>query len=496
MNAVTLLQPLFPHIPIPQTELHAITQSAQSATASSVFVCIKGAKADGHTFAPQAYQNGCRFFIAEHALTLPSDATILQTDNSRAMLARLACAFYGHPSEQLRVIGITGTKGKTTTAQLLTQILNQNHIPCGYIGTNGIAYGHVRQTTINTTPDALTLQKTLADMCTAGMRAVCIEISSQALMQSRVDGIRFYAAIFTNLYHDHIGKTEHPTFEHYREAKHRLFTDFHIPHVVWNIDDGNTHRMRKGCTAAHEVTCSCRADMCADYTAQTIRPYRCQDRAGVSFSLCHRDQTLPCSLPLIGTYNVTNALLAAAVAMEGFRLSPQDVVAALENASVDGRSEWIALPHGGTVVIDYAHNGESLRQALTTLREYTAGRLLCLFGSVGERTEIRRAELGTVAAALADLCILTSDNPGNEPPEQILEDIAKAFQGTHTPYLKIIDRAEAIRTALRMMRPNDILLLAGKGHETYQLIGSEKRPFSERRIIESEIQSSASPLPI
>ncbi len=496
MNSVTLLQPFFPYVSIPQTEISAITQSAQTATEGSVFVCIKGTKVDGHDFAPQAYRNGCRMFVAEHALSLPSDATVLQTEHSRLLLARLACAFYDHPSKKMCVIGITGTKGKTTTAQLLTQILNQNHIPCGYIGTNGIAYAHIRQTTVNTTPDPLILQKAMADMYTAGMRAVCIEVSSQALMQNRVDGISFFAAVFTNLYRDHIGTTEHPSLTHYREAKHRLFTDFRIPNVVWNADDQNTKHMRKGCIAEQEIFCSCIPNPHADYTAQMIRPYRIENTAGVSFSLGCRGQTTPCSLPLIGTYNVTNALLACAVAIEGFSLSPHNVITALKTASVDGRSEWISLPHGGTVVIDYAHNGESLKQTLTTLREYTTGRLLCLFGSVGERTQLRRTELGQVAAAFADLCIITSDNPGNEPPEQILEDIAKAFPGTHTPYLKIVDRAEAIRTAIRMVRSDDILLLAGKGHETYQLIGSEKRPFSERQIVESEMYSSASPIPI
>ena len=486
MKATELLQDLFPNQLIPSIEIQSVTESSAVANPHAVFVCICGAKADGHAFADDAYRRGCRVFVAQKPLHLPADAVVLTCHNTREVLARLACRICGNPSRRMRLIGITGTKGKTTTAHLLTHLLNRVGIPCGYIGTNGIIYGNMHMPAQNTTPDAVTLQKTLCDMLSVGVHTAVIEVSSQALLQHRVDGTVFDTVLFTNLFPDHIGPNEHPSFENYKACKHLLFTDFQAKHVVYNADDAAVSDMLQGTCATHLVSCS--ACKTADYTASDITPFRNEKQLGVKFTLHSEKDSQSCILPLTGSMNAYNALLAVATAKEVFGVDLSSAVQALSDVTVSGRSELIALPNGACAVIDYAHNGESLAKLLTTLREYAPNRLIVLFGSIGERAQMRRVELGSVAASLSDLAILTSDNPANEPPEAIIADIAQAFALSKTPYLAIPDRAEAIRHAVRICRSGDILVLAGKGHENYQLIGNQKIPFSERAIIAETVR--------
>ena len=494
MKSYLLLGRLFPFDHIPDCEITTLTDHSERTNAESVFVCIRGQRFDGHTLAPRAYERGCRIFVAEEPLELPPDACVLLTNNSRKTLSELACTLWGDPSGKMHIIGITGTKGKTTTATMLAHILNSVGIPTGYIGTNGISYGSVEHTTANTTPDPLTLQQTLYDMHRSGIRAVVMEVSSQGLMQNRVAGVQFGTVLFTNLYLDHIGGAEHPTFEHYRATKHSLFTDFASPNAVWNIDDPATPLMRLGCTALRNLTIS-GEEKRADYLAQNTRPLRDESGLYSLFRLIAEDKEIECRLRLLGEHNVYNALLAVAVAHGVFQVPLPMTVAALEKLAIRGRAECIPLPNGALCVIDYAHNGESLRHLLTSLRVYQPSRLICLFGSVGERTQIRRRELGEVAAELADLSILTSDNPGTEDPMQIIDEIAAAFGDNRKAYIKIPDRSDAIRCAVSILQRNDILVLAGKGHEEYQLIGREKLPFSEREIIREVLNSDPILLP-
>ena len=481
MKSYLLLGKHFPFDRIPDLEITTLTDHSEKTSRESVFVCIRGQRFDGHTLAPRAYERGCRIFVAEEPLSLPEDACVLVTPNSRKTLSQLACTLWDNPSEKMHVIGITGTKGKTTTANMLAHILNSVGVPTGYIGTNGISYGATQLQTANTTPDPLTLQKTLADMHRCGIRAVVMEVSSQGLMQHRVAGIQFGTVLFTNLYLDHIGTSEHPSFEHYRATKHSLFTDFASPNAVWNIDDPATPMMRIGCTALRNLTISCAQN--ADYLAQNTRPLRDTKGLYSLFRLIAEDKEMECRLRLLGDHNVYNALLAVAVAHGVFQVPLALAVESLEKLSIRGRAECISLPNGAICVIDYAHNGESLRHLLTSLRVYNPSRLICLFGSVGERTQVRRRELGEVAGELADLSIITSDNPGTEEPMQIIDEIAAAFGDNRKAYIKIPDRSDAIRCAISMLTKDDILVLAGKGHEEYQLIGREKIPFSEREII-------------
>ena len=490
MKLSTLLQDQFSTVSAPDTDITLVTERAEKADASSIFVCICGANFDGHSLAPVAYANGCRVFVAQKELALPTDALVLVCDNTRAALAHLACAFYGDPSHEMRLIGITGTKGKTTTAQLLSHILNRNGIPCGYIGTNGISYADVTRPTRNTTPDAITLQQTLCEMHAAGVSTAVIEVSSQALMQRRADGIRFTGVLFTNLFPDHIGPNEHTDLADYTACKRRLFTDFDATHAIFNADDAITPAMARATTAERPILCSIK-DRDAAFFADHIELLGADEGLGVRFEVRKGNETHICVLPLIGSVNVSNALLALATANEVFGIDLFNAARTLSDATVAGRSELIPLANGACVVIDYAHNGASLRQLLTTLREYAPTRLITLFGSIGGRAQLRRRDLGVAAAELSDLAILTSDNPCYEDPDAIINEIATAFEGSPTPYVQITDRAQAIRYALGLLRTGDILVLAGKGHENYQLVGDEKRSFCERSIVMEELKREA-----
>ena len=484
MTAKQLFASIGCNAALPDREIGRITEAASLADPDSVFICIRGARADGHDFASVAYDRGCRLFVAEKTLELSEDADVVLVKSSRLALANLACAFYHHPSHRMRVIGITGTKGKTTTARLIAEILNASGLPCGYIGTNGVRYADVRLDTNNTTPDALTLQATLSDMLEHGVEAAVIEVSSQALMQYRADGTRFEGVVFTNLSPDHIGPREHRDFAHYRDSKRRLFAEFGATHAICNADDPATDWMLNGINFPYITRCTTDTAN-ADFAAKEIRLLSKKNFLGVSFFLIAQGNSpIFCELALTGAFNVSNALLAVATAARVFGISPEAATKALATARVEGRAELIALPRG-MAVIDYAHNGVSLEQLLHTLRQYSPKRLTVLFGSVGERSQMRRRELGEVAARLADHAILTSDNPAAEDPNAIIDEIAEAFVGGGATYEKIPDRRRAIEHAVSLLQDGEILVLAGKGHEEYQLIGTEKIPFSERKILEA-----------
>ena len=465
-------------------DIKRVTENSKKADVNSIFVCIRGANTDGHRYADSAYANGCRVFIGQADLALPADALYVRVEDPRRVLALLACRIADMPSQKLHVIGITGPKGKTTTAQLLAHILNQCGPPCAYIGTSGISYANVHIATKNTTPDAVTLQETLSEIRKAGIQTVVMEVSSQAMLQSRVDGIHFRTLIFTNLSPDHIGENEHPDFENYKACKHRLFTDFDSESVIFNADDPASCDMLRDCPAKIRISCS-ETDRRADFRIGAVTLLRDTHMWGVSCNVFAKNTSSSdkLELPLIGRFNAKNALLALATAHRVFGIQVSNACYALRTAAVEGRSELIPLPNGACAVIDYAHNRASMESLLRSLREYAPRRLIALFGSVGERSQMRRRELGEVAASLCDLCILTSDNPGTEPPEQIIHEIAEAFVSSPVPCLKIPDRAEAIRHAISVTQSGDILALAGKGHETYQLIGKEKLPFCEREIL-------------
>lgn len=463
-----------------EAEIDHITCNSREARHGSLFVCIKGFSTDGHLYAESAYKNGCRAFVAEHTIDgLPSDASVIRVADSRRALAVLSCALYGYPSEELTVIGITGTKGKTTTALMIKQLLDGVGIPTGYVGSNGISYGKYKFDTTNTTPESYKLQMSLRDMVDAGMKAVVIEVSSQALSMSRVLGVSFDIAIFTNLSSDHIGPGEHESFGDYMSAKKRLFDEYSPRLVIANADEPYTERMLADCRSA-KLYYSLKG--ASDFRAENISLYRDGGVLGTSFNCVTRQEHSRFVLGIPGEFNIYNALAAIAV---GKRLgaTSEEMARILARMKIDGRFETVDTDLGACFMIDYAHNGLSLTSALKALRCYSPTRLICLFGSVGERTQVRRIQLGRAAAENADLSIITADNPGHEDPQCIIDDIATQYS-SDTPYVSIPDRKEAIRYAVSIARDGDIILLAGKGHERYQKIGGCNEYFCEREIIE------------
>ncbi|MBQ8005082.1 MAG: UDP-N-acetylmuramoyl-L-alanyl-D-glutamate--2,6-diaminopimelate ligase [Clostridia bacterium] len=462
------------------SEISSLCCDSRKAMPGSVFVCISGAVADGHEYAASAYEHGCRVFVAERELSLPSDAIILIAENTRIALARMSQTFFGDPSKELKVIGITGTKGKTTTAHIIYHVLNTCGIKTGYIGTNGVLFDGNFYETVNTTPESYDLAQYMRKMLDAGVKYLVLEVSSQAIYLDRIYGMSFETAVFTNLSPDHIGGNEHPNFEHYRDCKARLFSDYSPKIAVYNEDDEASSYMMKDCSAP-KFSYSLKGS--GHFNASAVSYYREGGRLGVKFEikagseLCEK-----ADLPLPGEFNVSNALAATAVCLYA-GVSLKNIASALGSVSLKGRFEVVdALPYA-TFIIDYAHNGVSLRSVLGVLREYEPTRLICVFGSVGGRTKLRRRELGKAASELCDFCIITSDNPDNEPPEQIIDEIASHFAEDGCPYVKIPSRREAVLYAVRNARKGDIVLFAGKGHEDYQLICGKREYFCEKETI-------------
>lgn len=467
-----------PHIGGNDIEIDKIEYNSLKASAGDLFVCLPGALRDGHDFAPRAYENGTRAFLVERKLPLPDDCVQIITPDTRAALAVIAADFYGRPADKLHIIGITGTKGKTTSALLVAAILNAAGKNCAYIGSNGVIINGRHTETVNTTPESLQLHHYFAMMVAEGVEYAVLEVSSQALMHNRVDGIPFEVTAFTNFSPDHIGTGEHADLDEYRDAKKRLFDRFTPGCVVYNADDEVSSYMISG----HKGdTLSFALEGAADMVASSPEMYRSKTSLGISFDCTHDGRTIPVRLMSPGAFSVYNGLCAMGICLS-FGVSLDFSASVLSRTPVQGRFEIVEGVPGVTFVIDYSHNGISLTKALQTLREYEPQRLICVFGSVGGRTQCRRQELGEAASQLADYSIITSDNPDFEDPDSVISDIASFMNGAE--YECITDRRDAIIKAVSMAREGDIILFAGKGHETYQLVCGKKLPFSEREIIE------------
>lgn len=462
-------------------EISALCCDSRKAHHSSMFVCISGALQDGHEYAVSAYQRMCRVFVAEHALeSLPDDAVTIITPDTRVALARLSDEFFDHPSKKLKIIGVTGTKGKTTTSLLIYNLLNANGIKTGYIGSNGVSFDDYHFNTVNTTPESYDLHYYMHRMLDIGITTLVMEVSSQALKYNRVHGIDFDITVFTNLYPDHIGKFEHPDFNDYKNCKRSLFTDYNTSFIVYNADDPASKEMIEGVDCEKVGIGINSAE--ADFKASKIAFFRSPGNIGVSFEGSIDGKKYPVSLSFPGEFSVYNAMTAIAISRK-MGIQIDNLIKTMQKVRIKGRFETIELPNGATAVIDYAHNGVSLKAALFALRVYNPNKLVCLFGSIGGRTKMRRAELGIVASRDADFCIITSDNPDNEPPSTIIGEIASYFTAGSCPYIAIPDRKKAIHYALDNSSQGDIILLAGKGHETYQLINGVREYFSEAEII-------------
>ncbi len=461
--------------------IEKLEYSSKKASFGTLFFCLRGARVDGHDFAAQAYDLGCRHFVVEKMLNLPSDAVQVKVSAAREALAYMSAEFYGRPADRLTLIGITGTKGKTTTAIMIKDILCANGIRCGYIGSNGVVIGDEHYATANTTPESRELHYYFSVMEKNGITHAVMEVSSQALNNYRTAGLKFDTVIYTNLSSDHIGPGEHTSFDDYRDAKRKLFTDYSANNIIYNADDRNHAYMLSGVNARF-ISYAIERD--ADFKGFKVRPYRDTTSLGIDFELNCGGSVSTVRLRSPGEFSAYNGLAAIAAA-KACGISIEKASAALSSISVHGRFEIVDSLPDITFIIDYAHNGFSLTNSLSVLRKYDPKRLICVFGSVGGRTYGRRQELAEAAAEYADYSIITSDNPDFESPEAIIDDILQYFDRDKL-YTAIADREEAIRFGVRIASPGDIVLFAGKGHETYQLIRGEKVPFSERAIIIDE----------
>jgi len=464
---------------ISNCEITDIVYDSRKALPGTVFFCLVGAVSDGHNYADAAYRCGARVFCVERELSLPEDAVQIMVADTREALALSSAALFGYPARSLMIIGVTGTKGKTTTASLIHDILNAGGINTACIGTTGIVICGERTPTKNTTPESYELHKAFRKMADKGVSCVVMEVSSQAMYMRRVAGIRFHIGVFTNLSPDHIGGVEHPTFEHYMQCKAALFRQ--CRYGILNSDDNHYCDMIRGATSIN-LTYGIDANTPHDVDGMNIRISKHGNILGTRFTVHSFIGDMDCELRMPGEFNVYNALAAISVAQR--MQMPADIIKdALAKAYVRGRFEIVEALSNAVTIIDYAHNAVSMKAALETIREYEPTRLVVLFGSVGGRTELRRAELGEIASSLADFCIITSDNPDREDPEAIIADIEAAVVKNACQYISFVDRRDAVRYAIDNARDGDCILFAGKGHEDYQIINGEYVHYDEREEI-------------
>ena len=458
-------------------EISKVVYDSRKLCEGCVFVCIKGANFDGHSAALEASKKGAAAVIAEQDVETEGDTVVIRVDNTRYAMAYIAANSVGNPSRKLKTIGITGTKGKTTTTYLIRSILENAGYKVGLIGTIEVIIGDKHIPALNTTPESYVLQDYLKQMVDEGCDAVVMEVSSQGLMLHRTAAIDFDLGIFTNIEPDHIGPNEHTSFEHYLECKSMLFKQCKVG--ILNGDDKHVRYILKGHTCKVEKYGLNEGN---DLVAEDIEFIKGKGYLGVSF----RTEGLikiNAQADLPGIFSVYNSLCAIAVCRH-FNIDEEDIKKALKGAKVKGRIEMIKVSDEFTLMIDYAHNAMALESLLTTLKAYDPGRLVCVFGCGGNRSKLRRYEMGEVSGKLADLTVITSDNPRFEEPLDIIKDIETGIGKTSGKHISIPDRKEAIRYVIENGQPGDIIVLAGKGHEDYQEIKGVKYPMDERVLIQ------------
>ena len=455
------------------TEIAALCSNSREKTADALFFCIPGARFDAHDYAPQAIANGCVALVVDHFVE--ADVPQVKVTSVRAAMSRMAAAFYGNPADQMRLVGVTGTKGKTTTTYMIKAILEQAGLMVGLIGTTGNMIGQKRIASNYTTPDPIDLQRDLRAMVDAGVQAVVMEVSAHAIDMFRLDGMTFEVGAYTNLSQDHLDYFG--TMDAYFECKKKFFTAGMVKNAILNVDEETSVSILRDIEVPH-LTFGIAA--AADLFARDIEI----SETGVAFELKLQGMhALPINLRMTGMFNVYNAIAAASCAMV-LGISHEDIKAGLEKIeNVPGRIEMLPTHTPYRVILDYAHAPDALDNILRTCREFTKGRLIALFGCGGDRDKGKRPIMGRIGGELADLCILTSDNPRNEEPMAILAAIEEGIKETDCEYVVIENRREAIRHALEIGREGDVIALCGKGHETYQEIRGVKHDFDEKVVV-------------
>ena len=464
-----------------EIEVTELINDSRKVTEGSVFVCISGAVSDGHTYVKEVAEKGAAAVVVEKEVEAPEGVTVIRVDDTRYALALMSAAYFGYPADKLKVIGITGTKGKTTTTYMVKSILEGVGHKVGLIGTIEAIIGDETIPANNTTPESYTIHNYFAKMVEAGCDSVVMEVSSQGLMLHRTAGIPFEIGIFTNLGEDHIGPNEHKDFEDYKRCKGLLFTQCKIG--IANIDDQWYEDVFRGATCEVETFgFSDKADLRATNVEHISRP----GYLGVKY---HVDGLMDfdVEIDIPGDFSVYNSLTAIAVCRH-FNVPVENIKQALKVAKVKGRIEMVKVSDDFTLMIDYAHNAMALESLLLTLRDYHPERIVTVFGCGGNRSKTRRYEMGEVSGKLSDFTIITSDNPRFEEPQAIIDDIIVGMKKTDGKYIAICDRKEAIKYAIEHGQPGDVIILAGKGHETYQEIKGVKYDMDERVLIQEVLE--------
>lgn len=457
-------------------DITTVAYDSRRVERGSLFICIKGAVADGHRFAEAAVNKGASALVVEDDVTVPENVTVIRVEDSRYALACISAEYFGNPADKLKVIGITGTKGKTTTTYLVKSILDSAGHKCGLVGTIETIIGDKVIKASNTTPESYVLQDYFKQMVDCGCDCVVMEVSSQGLMLHRTAGFTFEIGIFTNIEPDHIGPHEHKDFNDYLHCKSLLFKQCH--HGIVNIDDKHADYIIDN--ASCDIVTYGFSEK-ADFRAANTKLVSGKGYLGIDYDLQGKEN-MRVEIDLPGKFSVYNSLTAIAICSY-FGIDSNTICDALKDAKVKGRIEMIKVSDDFTLMIDYAHNAMSLESLLTTLREYNPTRLVCLFGCGGDRSRDRRFSMGEVSGKLADLSVITSDNPRTEEPLAIIDDILVGIKKTTGKYTVIPDRRKAIEWVIHNGQPGDIIVLAGKGHEDYQEINGVKHHLDEREVI-------------
>ncbi len=459
-----------------EKEIGTLVYDSRKAEQDSIFVCISGAIRDGHKFAAEVVEKGASVLIVEKDVAVEDSVTVLKVKDTRAALAELSAAYFGYPAKELVTVGITGTKGKTTATYMVQSILEASGFKTGLIGTIETIIGDKRIPSVNTTPESYMVQEYFRRMVDEGCKCVVMEVSSQGLMLHRVGGFTFDYGIFTNLEPDHIGPNEHKDLADYIHCKSLLFQQ--CRYGIFNGDDSHLDEILKGHTC--EVETYGFSDG-VDMKATGVHLTQSDGKLGVAYHMSGvLDMDVEIDIP--GKFSVYNSMTAIAICRH-FGVNRETILSSLAKIRVKGRVELLPVSPKFTLMIDYAHNAMSLNSLLTTLKEYNPKRLVCLFGCGGNRSRDRRFEMGEVSSKLADLTIVTSDNPRNEEPEAIVADIVTGVERADGKYITIVDRKKAIRHAIEHAEEGDVIVLAGKGHEDYQEIDGKKYHMDERDIV-------------
>jgi len=463
-------------------EITGITYDSRRVMPGNLFVAFRGERTDGHRFVEAAIDRGAAAVVMEQDVGLNPRATRIKVSDARRSMAQVSAQFYHHPSQGLKVVGITGTNGKTTTAFMVRAILEAAGFPCGLLGTVQYQIGQRVIPASRTTPESVEIQEMMSEMLRAGCGGVSMEVSSHALDQSRVAEVEFDVAVFTNLSQDHLDY--HRTMKNYFESKVKLFsalgTGRKAGRAVVNADDAYGRELIKR-LGGDDAVLSYGVSSAAAIRAEDVRV-----SAEGSYFIVHAPQgSIPISLPLIGRYNVSNALAAIGASLVlGIDLGTAESALA-QFCPVPGRLEAVPVGEQFNVFVDYAHTAEALRNVLVTVGELTRGRLIVVFGCGGDRDKGKRQAMGRAACDLADFSILTRDNPRTEDPREILHQIEDGFPASARSRYQIIeDRREAVERALDIARPGDTVLIAGKGHETYQEFADTVVPFNDRQVVD------------